>query len=101
MYLTSLSCKIQNPLLNALFSKFKIDHFEVFIPPADDLNYQTFCTRDVIQISASSHIKTCMFLLDVCDMVSDSGGDDDMILPPGQVSVLYPIFQGPGFFEAS
>ena len=24
------------------------------IPPADDLNYQTFCTRNVIEISASS-----------------------------------------------
>ena len=40
------------PLFYAPFSKFKIDHFEVPIPPAE--NYQTFCARDVIQISASS-----------------------------------------------
>ena len=42
------------PLLNTAFSKFKIGHFGVPIPSADDLNYQTFCTRDVTQISASS-----------------------------------------------
>ena len=30
----------------------------VLIPPANDLNHQTFCTRDVLQISASSHIIT-------------------------------------------
>ena len=31
--------QVPPPLFYAPFSKFKIDHFEVPIPPADDLNY--------------------------------------------------------------
>ena len=39
-----------HPLLNAPFQ----GHFGVPIPSAVDLNYQTLCTRDVIQVCAIS-----------------------------------------------
>ena len=35
-------------------------------PSADDLNYQTFCTRDVIQISASSRTNNSIL---ICKML--------------------------------
>ena len=49
---------MQRPLHNAPIGKLKNAHSEVPTPPSNDFSSQTFCTRDVAQISVSSCIKS-------------------------------------------